>query len=85
MGYFLKVSEQLKGELDYFLRTQTQFLVIEAKNADLQRGFTQLGVELIAVEQAEFASYSQDLRNGTNCCGNILKITNFAPYYSCPA
>ncbi|NEN92614.1 MAG: hypothetical protein F6K48_28425 [Okeania sp. SIO3H1] len=58
VGYSLKINEQLKGELDYFLQTKTQFLVIEAKNADLQKGFTQLAVELIAVEKAEFANYS---------------------------
>ncbi|NEP85518.1 MAG: hypothetical protein F6K18_01020 [Okeania sp. SIO2C2] len=58
VGYSLKVSEHLKGELDYFLQTKTQFLVIEAKNADLQRCFIQLAVELIAVEKAEFANYS---------------------------
>jgi hypothetical protein len=45
------VSEQLKGTLDYYLHTQTNLLIIEAKNADLARGFTQLAVELIALEQ----------------------------------
>ncbi|MGD1704058.1 hypothetical protein [Dapis sp. BLCC M229] len=72
VGYSLKVSEQLKGELDYFIQTQTQFLVIEAKNADLQRGFTQLAVELIALEQAEFTSYS--LLYGAVSMGNIWQF-----------
>ncbi len=72
VGYSLKVSEQLKGELDYFLQTQTQFLVIEAKNADLQRGFTQLAVELIALEQAEFASYY--MLYGAVSMGNIWQF-----------
>ncbi len=31
VGYSLKVSQQLKGELDYFLQIQNQLLVIEAK------------------------------------------------------
>ena len=72
VGYSLKVSEQLKGELDYFLQTQTQFLVIEAKNADLQRGFTQLAVELIAVEEAKFANYS--MLYGAVSMGNIWQF-----------
>ncbi|MBW4546132.1 MAG: hypothetical protein KME25_17035 [Symplocastrum torsivum CPER-KK1] len=37
--------------LDYYLPSEHELLVIEAKNADLQRGFTQLGVELIAIDQ----------------------------------
>jgi len=72
VGYSLKVSEQLKGELDYFVQTQSQFLVVEAKNADLQRGFTQLAVELIAVEQAEFTSNS--LLYGAVSMGNIWQF-----------
>lgn len=49
--YSINVSEQLKGSLDYYLHTQKNLLVIEAKNADLARGFTQLAVELIALDQ----------------------------------
>lgn len=49
--YAINISEQLKGSLDYYLQTQHNLLVIEAKNADLARGFTQLAVELIAIDQ----------------------------------
>jgi hypothetical protein len=49
--YSINVSEQLKGSLDYYLHTQHSLLIIEAKNADLARGFTQLAVELIALDQ----------------------------------
>ena len=49
--YPLIVNDQLKGSLDYYLQSENELLVIEAKNADLQRGFTQLGVELIAIDQ----------------------------------
>lgn len=51
ISYPLKANDQLKGELDYYLESSGNLLVIEAKNADLQRGFTQLAVELIAVDQ----------------------------------
>lgn len=51
--YPLNVNDWLKGELDYLLRTNQTILVIEAKRDDLTRGFTQLGVELIALAEAE--------------------------------
>jgi hypothetical protein len=49
--YPLVVTEQLKGSLDYYLYGANRLLVIEAKNADLAKGFTQLAVELIALDQ----------------------------------
>lgn len=48
--YPLTVTDQLKGSLDYYLHSNHKLLVVEAKNADLSRGFTQLAVELIALE-----------------------------------
>ena len=47
----LEVSRQLKGSLDYLLHTKSDFLVVEAKNEDLYRGFKQLAVELIALKE----------------------------------
>jgi len=47
----LEVTTQLRGTLDYYLQTETNLLVIEAKNADLQRDFTQLAVELVALDK----------------------------------
>jgi hypothetical protein len=49
--YRVDVSERLKGSFDYFIPSPQNLLVIEAKNADLGRGFTQLGAELIALDQ----------------------------------
>jgi hypothetical protein len=46
----IEVNSQLRGTLDYYLQAQQNFLVIEAKNADLQRGFIQLAAELIALD-----------------------------------
>jgi hypothetical protein len=51
--YILKVGNQLQGELDYLLRTKTNLLVVEAKQEDLTNGFTQMAVELIALDQWE--------------------------------
>jgi hypothetical protein len=49
--YPVRVNSWLKGSFDYFIPTAQSLLVIEAKNADLARGFTQLAVELIALDQ----------------------------------
>src|SRR5262249_15227290 len=49
--YPLEINAQLRGTLDYFLQVKNNLLVIEAKNADLTKGFTQLAVELIALDQ----------------------------------
>jgi hypothetical protein len=51
--YALKVNERLQGELDYLLRTKTNLLVVEAKHEDLTNGFTQMAVQLIALDQWE--------------------------------
>lgn len=51
--YPLAVNNWLKGNLDYLLRSQNNLVVIEAKNDDLTRGFTQLAVELIALSHIE--------------------------------
>lgn len=64
--YPLFVNNQLKGSLDYLLQYQNQFLVLEAKNADLQRSFTQLEVELIALE----TWLSTDSPTIIRCCFN---------------
>lgn len=49
--YPVSVSEQLKGSFGYYISKGKGLLVIEAKQADLSRGFTQLAVELIALDQ----------------------------------
>lgn len=49
--YPIQVNDQLKGNLDYFIHVQHSLVVIEAKNADLIRGFTQLAVELVALDR----------------------------------
>ncbi|WP_414624987.1 hypothetical protein [Calothrix sp. CCY 0018] len=68
--YPLKVSNILKGNLDYFLQLKNNFLVIEAKNDDLTRGFTQLAVELIALSQVE----EQDIYYGAVTIGDVWRF-----------
>ncbi len=51
--YWFEYNHQLKGSFDYYLRRDNDLLVVEAKNADMVRAFTQLSVELIALDKAE--------------------------------
>jgi hypothetical protein len=68
----LQVNSRLKGNLDYLLRNMNaderdkSFLVVEAKNDDLSRGFTQLSAELIALAIAE----EQDILYGAVTVGD---------------
>ncbi|MBD2100775.1 hypothetical protein [Leptolyngbya sp. FACHB-261] len=70
--YPLTVNDQLKGTLDYYLQSEHQLLVIEAKNADLQRGFTQLAVELIAIDL--WSPSETPLLYGAVSMGNIWQF-----------
>lgn len=51
--YWFEFNYQLKGSLDYLLRHKQNLVVVEAKNADMTRGFTQLAVEMIALDKAD--------------------------------
>ncbi|MEP0919763.1 hypothetical protein NC981_23330 [Leptolyngbya sp. DQ-M1] len=48
--YPINAGPLLKGTLDYLIDKNRQLLVTEAKQADLDKGFTQLAVELIALD-----------------------------------
>lgn len=50
--YPIEVTPQLKGILDYYLKSQNNLLIVEAKDSDLRRGFVQLATELIALDLA---------------------------------
>ena len=49
--YPINVSEWLRGSFDYYVSAMNNLLVVEAKQSDLSKGFTQLAVELIALDQ----------------------------------
>lgn len=49
--YAIRVNNLLKGNVDYFIPAPQNFVITEAKNADLGKGFTQLAVELVALDQ----------------------------------
>ena len=51
--YWLEYNHQLKGSLDYLLKVEKNLVIVEAKQADMTRGFRQLAVEMIALDKAE--------------------------------
>lgn len=73
--YPVAVSNQLKGSLDYLLQSGSTFLVIEAKNEDLERGFVQLAIELIALDQ--WIDSDQTVLQGAISTGNIWQFGQF--------
>ena len=73
--YPVAVSNQLKGSLNYLLQTEQTFLVIEAKNEDLERGFVELAVELIALDQ--WIESDQAILRGAISTGNIWQFGQF--------
>ncbi|MBA3923184.1 MAG: hypothetical protein H0X31_16420 [Nostocaceae cyanobacterium] len=73
--YPIAVSNQLNGKLDYLLQNDQTFLVIEAKNEDLERGFVQLAIELIALDQ--WIDSEQPILQGAISTGNIWQFGQF--------
>jgi hypothetical protein len=68
--YPLAVTKWLKGNLDYLLRADQNLLVVEAKNDDITRGFTQLAAELIALSQIE----EQPFQYGAVTIGDVWRF-----------
>jgi hypothetical protein len=73
--YPIAINNQLKGSLNYLLQNHQTFLVIEAKNEDLERGFVQLAVELIALDQ--WIESDQPILQGAISTGNIWQFGQF--------
>ncbi len=73
--YPIAVNSQLKGSLDYLLQNDQTLLVIEAKNEDLERGFVQLAIELIALDQ--WIDSEQPVLQGAISTGNIWQFGSF--------
>ncbi len=70
--YPIDVNEKLSGSLDYLLRAQQEIVVVEAKKGDLDKGFTQLAVELIALDQYE--SGGADILYGAITIGEVWRF-----------
>jgi hypothetical protein len=68
--YTLNVNSWLKGNLDYLVKSNQELLVIEAKNDDMTRGFTQLAVQLIAMSHVE----DQNIFYGAVTMGEVWRF-----------
>ena len=73
--YAVDVSPYLRGELDYLLRTSQNALVVEAQNADLVHGFTQLAAELIAFDR--WMDATEPILYGAVTTGDIWQLESF--------
>lgn len=72
----IEVSRQLRGTIDYYIQAKQHFLVIEAKNADIQRGFIQLAAELVALDQ--WTEDSSPTLYGAVSIGNVWQFGKIA-------
>ncbi|MCC5625234.1 hypothetical protein [Nostoc sp. CHAB 5715] len=70
--YSIKVNNKLQGNFDYYLRTTTNLIVIEAKQADINRGFIQLATEMIALDKWTDSTQAEIL--GAVTTGNVWQF-----------
>jgi hypothetical protein len=73
--YPVEVNQYLRGDLDYYLQSKHNVLVVEAKQADLTRGFTQLAAELIALDI--WAESEEPILFGAVTTGDIWQFGSF--------
>ena len=73
--YPIEVDQYLRGDLNYYLQSQHNVLVVEANQADLTRGFTQLAVELIALDR--WVESDDPILYGAVITGDIWQFGSF--------
>jgi hypothetical protein len=61
--------------LDYYLQSQHNILVVEAKQGDLTQGFTQLAAELIALDR--WIESDEPILYGAVTTGDIWQFGSF--------
>ncbi len=76
--YSVNVSDWLRGNLDYYISAGNNLLVVEAKQSDLAKGFTQLAVELIALDRwVTSSAKEQPILYGAVTTGEIWRLGTF--------
>lgn len=70
--YPLDAGENLRGTIDYFITFTNNLVIIEAKKGDLEKGFTQLAVELIALDR--FLETPQPRLYGAVTLGDVWRF-----------
>jgi len=65
-------GENLQGTVDYLLRGNKNLIVIEAKGAEMERGFAQLAAEMLAAHEG--LSNSGDIIYGAVTTGDLWRF-----------
>jgi hypothetical protein len=70
--YPLDAGDNLSGTIDYLIKFTSNFVIIEAKKGDLERGFNQLAAELIALDKS--VESNQALLYGAVTLGDVWRF-----------
>jgi len=70
--YPLDAGDNLSGNIDYLIKFTNNMIIIEAKKGDLERGFNQLAVELIALDK--HIESEQELLYGAITLGDVWRF-----------
>jgi len=70
--YPLDAGENLSGNIDYLIKFASNIIILEAKKGDLERGFNQLAVELIALDKS--IENDQELLYGAITLGDVWRF-----------
>jgi hypothetical protein len=70
--YPLDAGDNLSGNIDYLIKFTNNVIILEAKKGDLERGFNQLAVELIALDK--YLETEQALLYGAITLGDVWQF-----------
>lgn len=70
--YPLDAGENLTGTVDYFIQYSGTIVIIEAKKGDMEKGFNQLAIELIAMDKC--VENAQNVLYGAVTLGDIWRF-----------
>jgi len=71
--YPIEIDDRLSGSLDYLICSKQELIVIEAKKGDLEKGFSQLSTELIALDKYE-ENNAGNMLYGAITIGDVWKF-----------
>lgn len=72
--YPIEINDKLGGQLDYLIKSQQELIVIEAKKGDLDKGFNQLIVQMIGLEQDESHVKKSEFIYGAVSIGELWRF-----------
>lgn len=72
--YPLDIDNKLNGFIDYLIRAKQELIIIEAKKGDLEKGFNQLAVEMIALDKYE-ENDNSNLLYGAITIGEVWRFS----------